>query len=1092
MSHSDQQFFKRKMLDDAHLGIIFREKSELFNPLAKFPDAFEDSPELYITWLMSNPEYFYFTCKYLMGVKLHPFQGAILRELWNHKFPMLIGSRGMSKSFLLAIYAILRILFVPKYKVLICSRGFRQSKLIFNYVETIIANSSILKDMVAHNGGIYKGNDGWELRLFESNIRAIPLGDGSSIRGARANSVLADEFGSIPLDVFEQVVAGFTAVSPNPTDSAALIARNKLAEHLGMTEEKVVDSNISNQIVISGTAGYSFEHFSKYHDRYVNIIKSRGNPDKLKEIFGGEAPERGFDWRDFSVIRLPVHLLPEGFMDDAQIARAKATVHSGIYAIEYEACHHPNTKIITDKGVKNIIDIDIGDLVLTHKGRFRKVINKTYRLPNSPMMKWHTFGGYEETISTSDHHFWNGNDFEPLGGMTNNTYLSTLKDLSNIEYFDITSVLDDYMECGDRIYPVHARAKFNRHQLRHIRELNNSHSQSEIGRIYGVRQSVVHNIIKKQRFPKNAIPNKIKLDFNFGLIIGYYASEGSCGADGRAVTFSLDGHCNINLDKFIIQLKTAIESVFGFNPKIYYSEHDNTANITINQVFMSKIFKYICPGISHTKLIKHDILFSNANFLKGFITGYWNGDGHWRLETKAAIAGCVNLSLLCQVRLALSYFGINSSIRQIRDEGTAILHGKTYNIKRAYGVIMNGQNLRKFKKTFYNEVVIETNKRSLIRGNKDILEFDFIYKYFCDYEGYVYNLEVEEDHSYSLLNATVHNCFSSDSNGFFPRSLIEKCVVKDGQSIYLKDGITISADDALFHPTCHGNKHYSYVIGVDPAMTSDNFAIVVIEVHKTHRRVVYCWTTNESDHNKKVKDNLTTERNYYAFCARKIRELMKEFNTLAIAIDKQGGGKAVMEALNDPKYMQQHELELWPMTTAKPQETDYHEGLHILDVINFAREDYTGQSNHGLRKDMEEKILMFPLFDAVSLAEADIDRELFGHDNEQERCIIEIEELKNELCTIVVTKTAATNRERFDTPEFKTPGGRKGRMRKDRYSALLMANMTARTILLQRDIVLEVSEGGFAGGLSKKGDNSQGKMFSGPAWLTSALSNLYD
>jgi len=61
-----------------------------------------------------------------------------------------------------------------------------------------------------------------------------------------------------------------------------------------------------------------------------------------------------------------------------------------------------------------------------------------------------------------------------------------------------------------------------------------------------------------------------------------------------------------------------------------------------------------------------------------------------------------------------------------------------------------------------------------------------------------------------------------------------------------------------------------------------------------------------------------------------------------------------------------------------------------------------------------------------------------------EDCMFEIEELKSELASIVHTKTP-TGSERWDTPETKVGTGKKARMRKDRYSSLVMANMGART-----------------------------------------------
>ena len=88
---------------------------------------------------------------------------------------------------------------------------------------------------------------------------------------------------------------------------------------------------------MSGTAYYDFNHFATYWKKWKSIIKSRGEISKLKEIFGEEPPE-DFDWTQYSIIRMPYELLPKGFMDSDQVARSKATVHTGIYQMEYGAC----------------------------------------------------------------------------------------------------------------------------------------------------------------------------------------------------------------------------------------------------------------------------------------------------------------------------------------------------------------------------------------------------------------------------------------------------------------------------------------------------------------------------------------------------------------------------------------------------------------------------------------------------------------------------------------------------------------------------------------------------------------------------------
>lgn len=656
---------RAKLLEDAPLGVIFKDDEQLFNPLEEVTEEAMEHPDKYMAWLLSRPEYFGFTCEHILGVKLHPMQACVLEQLWNHKQPMLIGSRGFGKSFLLAVYALLRILVLPNRKVVICGSGFRQSKIIFQYMEQIVKGSKILRNLITDDD-ISHGNDMYVMRYGNSYAQAIPIGTGDRIRGLRANDVIADEFASVPVDIFETVIAGFASVASSPSENAARIAQKKALKHYKIHFEDDKELERGNQIIISGTAFYSFNHFAAYHDKYRRIIKSRGNPEKLKDLSADK-----LDYKQFCIIRVPVDIIPEGFMDADQIARAKATVHSGIYEMEY---------------------------------------------------------------------------------------------------------------------------------------------------------------------------------------------------------------------------------------------------------------------------------------------------------------GSV---------------------------------------------------------------------------------------------------------------------FSSDSNGFFKRSLIESCVVQPDMEVKQTNGNIISAHQAYFEPRLNGDKHKKYIIGVDPAMTQDNFSIVILEINNDHRKIVYCWTTNKDDHKNKLKANLVTENNYYAYCARKIRNLMERFPPVYIAIDVQGGGRAVLESINDDNLLRPGEIKLWPIINPeKQQDTDVMEGRHIIDMVQFTREDWTSQANHGLKKDMEDRVLLFPFFDAVSFAEAEFREQYSSDDDKFEKIVEELEELKNELSTITVSQTPATNRERWDTPEFKLPNGKKGRMRKDRYSSLLMANMTARTLERQMTIDIEMTFGGFASSYGKNGEEVSSSYGGNPV-IASKLNELY-
>lgn len=349
---------KKKYLDNAEINQrladawlnIDVDTRRLSNPLV-WPEEYNDEPEKFICYVMSRPEYFSFICKEILNIDIPPIQSVMLKELWKRKFPMLIASRGFGKSFMLAVYAILRMLLLPERKVIIAGAAFRQSKVIFEYMETIYHNAPLLRDIIGTNvKPIKHDTDMYTFTIGRSFCKALPIGDGSKIRGQRANDLLTDEFDSIPKAIFENVLAGFASVRAKPIDGVKLAATIKLAKELGIWEDEdeyEEETQRDNQIIISGTAGYDFNHFGQYWKDWHEIICSRGEDRKLKEYFKRKSQEESaeevkipdsFNYKDYSIIRIPFEKIPSGFMDAAQVARSKATIHSGIYLMEFGAC----------------------------------------------------------------------------------------------------------------------------------------------------------------------------------------------------------------------------------------------------------------------------------------------------------------------------------------------------------------------------------------------------------------------------------------------------------------------------------------------------------------------------------------------------------------------------------------------------------------------------------------------------------------------------------------------------------------------------------------------------------------------------------
>lgn len=313
-------------------------RDDLINPWTQFNNWDREHMDLYVGNLLTNPDYLGTTCKIILGINLLPIQAAIFKEFWNRPFPMLICSRGFSKTWMLAVYSILKCILVPHTKIVVAGSAFRQSKFVFDYMNAIWDNAPILKDICTQQSGPKKETDRVSMVFNDSVVTCIPIGPGGEkIRGLRANIVISDEFQSSSPEIYETVLSGFGAVSQNPVENVIKAAkRNRMIKDGTWTSahEFTYEMRSNNQSIISGTADYSFKHFAQYWRRYKQIVESRGNKEKLEDAFNGEIPV-GIKWTDFSIIRIPYELTQEGFMDAKQVGRAKSNINEMIYNMEY-------------------------------------------------------------------------------------------------------------------------------------------------------------------------------------------------------------------------------------------------------------------------------------------------------------------------------------------------------------------------------------------------------------------------------------------------------------------------------------------------------------------------------------------------------------------------------------------------------------------------------------------------------------------------------------------------------------------------------------------------------------------------------------
>ncbi len=316
---------------DYHCLRNIPDSDTLINPLLDILPHEREQDELTEFYKLSNPFYSpVFGIKYMLGIDLFPFQMSTILAMLKHKFPLLLMTRGGVKTFILAVYALYHAIMFPYSRIILVSATFRQSRLIFQEVEKMYKKSPLLQQMVdfqpKHN------QDNWVFGICGSTITALPMGDGSKIRGERGHLVIADEFNSIQPETFDIVVRGFAATHLNPWERY----KSKL---LGIEEEEDADISSGNKIVLAGTAGFNGDTFYKMFNHYSKIIAHRvtGLVDEHTEVFDLDELTEGYevDYKDYCIVRYNCEEVPIEMLDIKMISAAKAAMPKQLFNMEY-------------------------------------------------------------------------------------------------------------------------------------------------------------------------------------------------------------------------------------------------------------------------------------------------------------------------------------------------------------------------------------------------------------------------------------------------------------------------------------------------------------------------------------------------------------------------------------------------------------------------------------------------------------------------------------------------------------------------------------------------------------------------------------
>ena len=345
-------------------------------------------------------------------------------------------------------------------------------------------------------------------------------------------------------------------------------------------------------------------------------------------------------------------------------------------------CFVKGTQIITKDGYKCIENIKTGDMVLTHRNNFQKVLKIGYNRDKT-IYKLKAMGMFD-TFVTGNHPYYVITKTKKWNNITrrydyqySNPYWKEVKDLTSNDYvgMNIPNVEENPYKLDEETCWLLGRYVADGH-IRYYKRKNRKNSYQ-----YGVIYSIGNSKIE---------------DFKSHLT-QFHAS-------------------------IYQHTKSCFRAIISSQELVNFIQENNFGESAVN------------------KQVPQLILDLPKNLAKSFLDGYMSGDGCFtNNEFKAS---SVSKELIMGIELLVAkIYGIGSSLYYTKRPKTTIIEERLVNQKDSYSIAFR---LNRKKHSW----IVKDNKIWYPVKCIEVL----------DKKETVYNLEVENDNSYTANNFIVHNC----------------------------------------------------------------------------------------------------------------------------------------------------------------------------------------------------------------------------------------------------------------------------------------------------------------------------------------------
>ena len=389
-------------------------------------------------------------------------------------------------------------------------------------------------------------------------------------------------------------------------------------------------------------------------------------------------------------------------------------------------CFPPDAPVLMSDGTeKHICDIEDGDEVITHKGRARSVRGIRQRGYNYPIYSIKLEGLEQPLRCTAYHHLM--------------AYKLSEECLCGYGE-ELPERKDNRMTAKsfDHKFALGHNTKEQKLDYNHIQKLK-------------ANELDVGDFLFEPKVIDDSEDNLISEEEAF--LIGLFLAKGSYEkrqGERHAAIFSFGSN---ELETLACRCSDLLESVFSNHrnkPKTDYYPGASQTRVTLYGKYIADWFYQYCGEYSDGKKIDSRLIQLGVEKTAALLAGYVEGDGY-NISGKTYGAETVSSDLASQLRLLFQKIGVLDEFKMVDDPkrwGYKPVHEITFRITTANKLkdhlIYKQANEPEYNTASWHEIEDLTFRR--IESIEEI-----------EYDGLVYDIEVEEDHSYCVNHVAVSN-----------------------------------------------------------------------------------------------------------------------------------------------------------------------------------------------------------------------------------------------------------------------------------------------------------------------------------------------